>query len=135
MKSFKITLFIMLIAGVLYGAFNRNIETQGTTGARVITTGDTLTSKIYNLDDSEYIVLTTNLIGVTGDNDFVFTAVQGLVQNSWVTIATDSAGSGYTSYEFRNATTVTIPVKQVRLLTYPTVSAATLTLHQTLNGF
>lgn len=133
-KIITIPLFIMVLSGVLYSAINKNVETAGTTGARTITSADTLTSKIYELDDSEYIVLNTNLTGVTGGNDYVFQAIQGYIQGSWVTIATDSAGSGLDSYVFRNGTTVTIPAKQIRILTYPTVSSATLTLYQNITG-
>jgi len=133
-KIITIPLFIMVLSGVLYSAINKNVETAGTTGARTITSTDTLTSKIYELDDSEYIVLNSNLSGVTGGNDYVIQDVQGYIQGSWVTIATDSIGSGLDSYVFRNGTTVTIPTKQVRIKSYPTVSSATLTLYQNITG-
>lgn len=133
-KIISIPLFILVLSGVLYAKYNKSVETAGTTGARTITAGDTLTSKVYELDDSEYIAINTNLTGVTGGNDYIFQAIQGLVQGSWVTIATDSAGSGFDSYVLRNGTTVTIPTSTIRIQTYPTVSSATLTLSQTIQG-
>jgi hypothetical protein len=54
-KLISIPLFILVLSGVLYAKYNKAIETAGTTGARTITAGDTLTSKVYELDDSEYI--------------------------------------------------------------------------------
>lgn len=139
MKLFKTALFVSLISAVvLYAAITETIVYKTAAGAKATTSysaTDTVYSQTIKLGDNEEVILTTNLVGTANAGNYINNDVQGLINGSWVTIATDSAGIGYSSYVLRTDGTITIPTNIIRLQTRRYGASGTITANQEINGF
>lgn len=139
MKLFKTALFVSLISAVvLYAAITETIVYKTAAGAKASTSysaADTVYSQTIKLGDNQEVILTTNLVGTANAGNYINNDVQGLINGSWVTIATDSAGIGYSSYVLRTDGTITIPTNTIRLQTRRYRASGTITSNQEINGF
>lgn len=128
-------LFVSLFSAVLFAVTNDityyTDTNYGTKVSDAFTASDTVYSKPIFLDNLEEAFLVSNITGGAG---YVHNDVQAQINGTWVTVATDSAGLGYSSYTMRNNGTFTIPTNTIRLQTRVTRSSGTVTVNQQISG-
>lgn len=107
----------------------------GTAEAVSYSTTDTVYSQVFNLGEAKEVNLSTNLSGTANAGNYLMNDIQAYIGGAWVTIATDSAGVGYSKYTLRATGSITIPENQIRTRTRRYRASGTLYAYQQLNGF
>lgn len=110
---------------------------DGAGGAEAVSysTTDTVYSQVFNLGDAQEVILSTNLTGTANAGNYIMNDVQANIGGTWITVATDSAGVGYSSYTLRTDGTITIPENMIRTRTRRYRASGTLYAYQQLNGY
>jgi hypothetical protein len=133
----KILILTLISLAVVFG-YSYNVEYY--TEAKVpvsksFTASDTVYSQEFDLEGKSEVSILTNLTGTANAGNYIFNDVQGYIGGTWVTIASDSAGVGYSAYTMRKSGTITIPAEKIRLRTRRIRTSSTLTALQQISGF
>ena len=138
-KHIAIILAISFISAVAYGFtknlayYTNNAMTTKTTSTYSAT--DTVYTRPIELGSAKEVILSTNLSGTANAGNYLMNDIQANIDGTWVTVATDSAGVGYSNYVLRTAGTITIPETTIRLRTRRYRATGTLYSYQQINGF
>lgn len=96
---------------------------------------DTVYSQPIKIGDAQEVILSTNLSGTANAGNYIMNDIQANIGGTWVTVATDSAGVGYSSYTLRTDGTITIPESTIRTRTRRYRASGTLYAYQQINGY
>lgn len=130
---------LSFIAAVAYG-LTKNLEYYSNSGMTTKTTvsysaTDTVYSQAIQLGNAQEVILSTNLTGTANAGNYIMNDIQANIGGTWVTVATDSAGVGYSSYTMRTDGTITIPENLIRTRTRRYRASGTLYAYQQINGY
>lgn len=130
---------LSFIGAVAYG-LSKNLEYYSNAGMTTKTSvsysaTDTVYSQPIQLGDAQEVILSTNLSGTANAGNYIMNDIQANIGGTWVTVATDSAGVGYSSYTMRTDGTITIPENLIRTRTRRYRASGTLYAYQQINGY
>jgi hypothetical protein len=133
----KILILTLITFAVAFG-YTYNVDyytSAGVFASKSFTATDTVFSQEFDLQGKAEVSILTNLTGTANAGNYINNDIQGYIGGTWVTIATDSAGVGYSQYVMRTSGTITIPAEKVRLRTRRYRASSTLTALQQITGF
>ena len=138
-KHIAIILAISFIGAVAYG-FTKNLyyytnDAMTTKTTSTYSATDTVYTRPIELGSAKEVILSTNLSGTANAGNYLMNDIQANIDGTWVTVATDSAGVGYSNYVLRKEGTITIPETTIRLRTRRYRATGTLYSYQQINGF